>query len=280
MSNNSFIVGDAGGTSTQWRYMNNGSIEQFMTIGFNAYTHNLGDFKESVKQTLGSVIDQGVPVYLYSAGVDTLEQKLEAEEGLSEIFGENVSVENDLVGAARGLCGDSSGNVCILGTGSNACYYDGKKVDKVSASLGYVLGDEGSGAYMGKKLLMRVFRNQIDPEIINEFNQEFDLDSHKVIDRIYNQPRPNHFLASFAPFILKRKSHPEIFELVLEAFRDFFHAFFYRHQHLNDPFHFSGSIAYHFSDILRQVGADLNYSIQNIVESPISGLVLYHKDHG
>lgn len=275
----SFIVGDAGGSSTEWRIVVEDNIQQLKTIGFNAYTHNFLDLKESISQVFGSDLGSGLPVYFYAAGADTLEQKAELEKNLKELFGQDLTVENDLVGAARSLCGTGSGNVCILGTGSNACHYDGTVVDKVSASLGYVLGDEGSGAYLGKKLLMRVFRNQLATELIDAFNKTFDLDSHRVITRIYDQPRPNHFLASFAPFISEHRAHPEMYELIYKGFEEFFHAFFYRQHHLEDQFHFSGSIAYHFSDILRQVGADLKFRIGHIVESPISGLVLYHQNH-
>lgn len=277
---NSFIVGDAGGTKTQWRVVRNDKITQYNTIGFNAYTHDLTDLKESIQQKLGKELNDGLPIYLYAAGVDTEEQKLEVENELNPILGDNFKVRNDLVGAARALCGNEPGNVCILGTGANACYYNGSKVNKVSASLGYVLGDEGSGAYLGKKLMMGVFREQLPPEIITDFKNEFDLTSHKVIQQIYHKPRPNHFLASFAPFVLKHISHPEIHALVYHAFVDFYHAFFFRNEHADEALYFSGSIAYHFSNILRQVGQDKGFEIRNIVETPISGLVLYHQNNG
>lgn len=280
MEQPSFIVGDAGGTKTQWRVFHAGTISQFNTTGFNAYTHNLEDLKASIFQNLGDELAEGIPVYLYAAGVDTEEQKDEVEGELRKVLGQKLEVRNDLVGASRALCGKEPGNVCILGTGANACYYDGSAVNKVSASLGYVLGDEGSGAYLGKKLMMGVFREQISKEIVEAFKEEFDLTSHKVIQQIYHKPRPNHFLASFAPFVLKYKSHPEMYKLIYDAFVDFHHAFFFRNEHATEPLHFSGSIAYHFSDILRQVSLDQGFEIKNIVESPIAGLVLYHQEHG
>lgn len=279
MTDSSFIVGDAGGTKTQWRVVKKGEISQFNTIGYNAYTHDLSDLKESILQNLKSELSDSSPVYFYVAGVDTEIQKEEVEEELREVLGKKLFVRNDLVGASRALCGDEPGNVCILGTGSNACYYNGSQVNKVSASLGYVLGDEGSGAYLGKKLMMGVFREQLPREIIDAFQEEFDLTSHKAIQQIYHKPKPNHFLASFAPFVFKHKSHPEIYKLIYDAFVDFHHAFFFRNQYADEAFHFSGSIAYHFSDILRQVGIDKGFEIRNIVESPIAGLVLYHQSH-
>ncbi|MEQ9465819.1 MAG: hypothetical protein RLN88_00325 [Ekhidna sp.] len=279
MANQSFIVGDAGGTNTQWRVVKNGAIQQFETIGFNAYTHNLDDLKTSIRQTFSDHISKQDPVFFYAAGVDTPRQAAETASSLQEVLGDQLLVANDLVGVARSLCGKEVGNVCILGTGANACYYDGNSVNKVSASLGYVLGDEGSGAYMGKKLMMGVFRDHFSKEVIDLFQETFHLTSHEVIQRIYHQPRPNHFLASFATFIYQHRNHPEIYQLIYSAFEDFFQAFFLKNQHPDLLFHFSGSIAYFFSDILRQVGNERGINIKTIVQSPISGLVLYHQQY-
>jgi len=275
----SFITGDAGGTSTQWRVVSQGQIKQFETLGFNAYTHRFDDFRRSIEEVFGSEIEVGIPTYLYAAGIDNETMRAPVLQGLKEIFGENVSVENDLLGVARALCGKEPGYVGILGTGANACKYDGSEVNKVSASLGYVLGDEGSGAYMGKQLLASVFRSQLSKELLNAFQDKFDLSSHQAIDRIYNEPKPNHFLASFASFIHSNQSHPEIYQLIVNAFEDYFDAFFHYHSK-EFPFHFSGSIAYFFSGILREVGQARGISIQNIVQSPIAGLVLYHQQYG
>ena len=272
----SFIIADAGGTSTQWRVVVNGNIEQFETIGFNAYTHNLDDLKTSIRQTLGADTFH-TPTYFYAAGVDTLEQQKRVTESLSELFNDHLEVDNDLVGVARSLCGRDKGNVCILGTGSNACYYDGQHVSKVSSSLGYVLGDEGSGAYLGKKLMMGVFREHFGKEIITSFQHEYHLTSHEVIQRIYHEPRPNHFLASFATFIHKNKANPEMYALIKNAFEDYFDAFFSHSKEAETPFSFSGSIAWYFSDILREVAVSRGYFIKNIVQSPIAGLVLFHQ---
>ena len=275
-----FIVGDAGGTGTQWRVVDGEKILQFETIGFNAYTHNLDDLKTNIEQVFGSHITADIPKYLYAAGVDTDQQKKEATKALEEIFHGNTIVENDLVGVARSLCGKSEGNVCILGTGSNACYYNGETVNKVSASLGYVLGDEGSGAYLGKKLMMGVFRERFANEIVDEFQNTFQLTSHDAIQRIYHQPRPNHFLASFAKFVYQHRNHPDMYRLIHTAFEHFFDAFFFDVTTHHIPFYFSGSIAWYFSDILREVAAAKNLLIKNIAQSPIAGLVLYHQQYG
>lgn len=278
MDNSSFIIGDAGGTSTQWRVVKEGKISQFETIGFNAYTHDIADLKKDILHVFGNEIVD-CPIYFYAAGVDVQDQKTIVEKEFNEIFTGIVAVENDLLGVARSLCGNEKGNVNILGTGANACFYDGKKVNKVGASLGYVLGDEGSGAYLGKKLLAKVFRGQIDKTIVQMFNDKFSLTSHEAIQKIYNQPKPNHFLASFAPFLYEHRNHPEVYQLIHGAFGEFFEAFYSAIEYPELSFHFSGSVAFYFSDILRQVGADKGFSIKNIIQSPIAGLVLYHQQH-
>ncbi|MFK7951570.1 MAG: N-acetylglucosamine kinase [Ekhidna sp.] len=279
MTNSSFIVGDAGGTSTEWRLVRNGKISQFRTVGFNAYTHDISDLKEDIVKVLGENVND-LPAYLYAAGVDVSAQKIEVEKELKDIFNGGIIAENDLLGVARSLCGSSKGNVCILGTGANACFYDGKQVNKVGASLGYILGDEGSGAYLGKKLLAKIFRNQVDSLIVKNFQERFNLTSHEVIKKIYDQPKPNHFLASFGLFLSENRNHPAIYKLIYDAFADFFDAFFLEKSPAEESFHFSGSIAFYFSDILRQVGADKGFAIKNIVQSPIAGLVLYHQKNG
>lgn len=279
MAKQSFIIGDAGGTGTQWRLVENDNVLQFETVGFNAYTHNIDHLIDSVMETFGSRIMKETPTFFYAAGIDTDGQAMEVKKSLSGVFGQNTYAFNDLIGVARSLCGKDKGNVCILGTGANACFYDGEVVNKVSSSLGYVLGDEGSGAYLGKKLLQGVYRNRLAIEIIDSFQDAFNITSHEVIERIYNQPKPNHYLASFAPFLFEHRNHPEVYKLITSAFYDFFEAFFGSNPSKTSPFHFSGSIAFYFSDILRQVGAELGLTIRNIVQSPISGLVLYHQQY-
>ena len=279
MANQSFILADAGGTGTQWRLVKNGVISQYETVGFNAYTHSIEDLKKSIEETFVDKIDINTPTFFYAAGVDTAEQVEETKHALETIFGSNVYTYNDLVGVARSLCGKDAGNVCILGTGANACYYNGETVSKVGASLGYVLGDEGSGADLGKKLLKGIFRNQLSTEVIDAFQDEFNTSSHQVIQRIYNQSKPNHYLASFAPFVMKHRNHPDVYQLIIQTFNDFFDAFYFKDAHTDEPFHFSGSIAFHFSDFLRQVGSERGYLVKNIVQSPVSGLVLYHQQY-
>lgn len=271
----SILIGDAGGSKTDWRLIKDDQITQYSTVGFNAFTHSISAFKESISENIDErQIDQ---LFLYCAGADTDDQRNEVARELSEIFKSEIKVENDLLGAARATCGHEKGYACILGTGANASYYDGNQMEKVSASLGYVLGDEGSGAYLGRKLLKGIYRNQLSAEVISSFMDEFALPVDEAIRSIYGAEKPNQYLATFVPFILSQKADGSIYQLITEAFSEFFKEFL-SSADKNLKVHFSGSVAYHFSDILRQVASDLNYIIGTIIDSPISGLVLYHKD--
>ena len=275
MSNQSFLVGDAGGTSTDWRLFQDDRISQFKTSGFNAYLSNLDSLIEDIKDQPFR-FEEIERTFFYAAGIETSEQKKLVLEKLGKLL-PNIKVENDLLGVARSLCGNDQGYIGILGTGSNACSYDGEKVDKVSASLGYILGDEGSGGNMGKRLLAKVFRKQLEQSLIDAFQDEFKLSSNIALETLYNHPSPNQYLASFSRFIERHKNHPEIYQLIYSSFNLFFDAFFPNVKDLS--IHFCGSIAHYFSDILRQVAIDRSFQIQNIVQSPIAGLVLYHQNN-
>lgn len=280
MDESRLIIGDAGGTGTQWRVVSGANILQLESSGFNAYIHSIKDFQKEVKTVFKEHITSVSKVYLYAAGVDTAKQKEEVEAALQEVFNASVVVENDLLGVARSLCGREPGNVCILGTGANACYYDGSGVNKVSASLGYVLGDEGSGAYIGKKLLKGIFRNRFSNEITEAFHDTYKVTSYDVIQAINHGEAPNHYLGSFAKFAHEWRNHPEVYPMLVEAFEDFFNAFLYQPSSKSHSCYFSGSIAWHFADILREVASNTGHYIKHISQSPISGLLIYHQKYG
>lgn len=274
MTTRSILIGDAGGTCTDWRLIKGDKIQQFSTGGFNLFTHSVRDFKKEIEGLELEGLDE---VYIYAAGADTDLQRKQLSKELKEVFGIDARVENDLLGAARATCGLDRGYVAILGTGANASYYNGTNVEKVSASLGYILGDEGSGAYLGKQLLKGVYRSMFSEEILSKFQERFHLPVDQAISTIYASDKPNQYLASFVPFIAEVKHNAEIYKLIYDAFGAFFDAFF-DGKKLELPIHFVGSIAYHFSDILRQVIMDRKFQVGTIIASPIAGLLLHHRN--
>jgi N-acetylglucosamine kinase-like BadF-type ATPase len=272
---NTILIGDAGGTNTQWRFLDKAGIAQFTTIGFNAFTHSLSEFVLDIQNNVPLDADR---VYLYAAGIETNAQKEKIIHQLRGVLKSSPFLANDLLAAARATCLDQPGYACILGTGSNASFYDGKQVEKVSASLGYLLGDEGSGAYLGKMLLKKLFRKQLDPTIVKDFMEYHPLSVAETIQTLYQSEKPGVYLAQFSNFISNHINHPEIYRMVYDAFDAFFDAFFQK-KPLDYPLHFVGSIAFHYAAILRQVGQDLSYQIQTIIESPIAGLTHYHQKY-
>jgi N-acetylglucosamine kinase-like BadF-type ATPase len=187
-------------------------------------------------------------------------------------------IEHDLLGAARSSCGNSEGIACILGTGSNSCFYDGKLVTDHIFSLGYFFGDEGSGAYMGKQLLTSYLHNELPEDLMKTFQAGHNLSNENILDAVYNKPAPSRFLASFSTFISDNRNHPFINELIRNNFRNFYKyqvACYPRHKEV--PVNFVGSVAYHYQDILHEIGEEFGITIGKVIQAPIDGLVDFHR---
>lgn len=180
-----------------------------------------------------------------------------------------VEVESDMLGAARMLCGDKPGIVCILGTGSNSCYYDGNEIQSNVSPLGYILGDEGSGAVLGRRLIGDVFKRQLSPELCKSFHEDYPCSLDEIIGKVYRGPAPNRFLASFTYFLSKNIQSKEIQEIVEDEFRKFIRRNVSSYQYRNLPLHFTGSIAWYFHEQLQKVVEQEGYLIADIVKQPL-----------
>jgi len=187
-----------------------------------------------------------------------------------------IEVNSDILAAAHGLSGRNPGIVCILGTGSNSCFYDGEKVVANVPALGFILGDEGSGAVLGKLLVGDILKNQLPAGLKEKFLQQFDLTQGTIIERVYRQPFPNRFLASLSPFLKQNIETPEIRALVLNAFKAFLNRNVKQYDYQNNKVHFIGSIAYYYKEILEEAICECGMQLGNIVQSPMEGLVIYH----
>jgi N-acetylglucosamine kinase-like BadF-type ATPase len=178
---------------------------------------------------------------------------------------------------ARAACQDKKGVVCILGTGSNAGFYNGKKITKNSPGLGYVLGDEGSGAYLGKKVLQYFLYKTFDEELMNMFEKKYHLDRAAILNKVYKEPTPNSYIASFTDFLVENRGHYMIENIIEDGLNDFF---FTHLNKLNEswlhPIHFVGSVAYGFKDVLKQLAEGYEIELGKIVKSPMDGLIEYH----
>lgn len=279
------LIADGGSTKTDWRLIKDGT--EFLKIqssGFNPYLVNSDKIEAILWKELQPYIDneQITSVYYYGAGCSTPVKNQIVEDAFAKIFPKaRFFISHDLLAAAHALCGDGEGIAAILGTGSNSCFYDGKNITHSLFSLGYFFGDEGSGAYLGKQLLS-AYLHFILPEDLNEkMKTEFPISLENILDSVYTKASPSRFLASFSTFISENRSHPFIFKLITDAFREFYKyqvCCYQRHQEVK--VHFVGSVAYFYQDILTEVGREFGITTGKFIKAPIDGLVEYHRENG
>jgi len=274
------LIADSGSTKTHWCVIDENGKKLIQTIGINPYQMNNIAIKEVLEKELFPFLSPETikDVHFYGAGCSTDQKCSLIDSVLQDFFVKaNIDVHHDMLGAARALCGHENGIACILGTGCNSCYYDGTEITGQISSLGYILGDEGSGAYLGKRLIRDYYQDSMPADAYLLFKQEFNPVLEKILDSIYNQPRPNRFLASFCPFISKNINHPYFHELVSSSFDEFFAKYVLKFDEAKtSKVHFLGSVAYYFSDILKESAQKAGVQIGKIYESPIQGLVDFH----
>jgi len=275
------LIADSGASKTDWRIIDgSGKIEQAQTIGFNPYYQPIEQFDQEVREVLVPQVNQPIDkIFYYGTGCSSDKNRKLIRNVLEVFYPEaHIEIWHDLLAAARALCGTEEGIACILGTGSNSCYYDGTKIVDNVTSLGYLLGDEGSGAYLGKRIIADYLRKDLPEKLWDQFKKRFPFDRDEILDRVYTQEMPSRFLGSFSHFIFQHLSEPYCYKLVYDSFGEFFEKNvmkYNRYQALK--VHFTGSVAFYFSDILRQVANDKGITVKNILENPIAGLTLFHK---
>lgn len=274
------LLADGGSTSVDWCLIDKGNlIVQVFTKGANPFFRTREDISEELAKDLkpfinGSKIDS---VHFFGAGCAFPDKNEIIRAAIADnIDTDKIEVGSDLLAAAKGLCGTDAGIACILGTGSNSCYYDGKEIVKNVSSLGYIIGDEGSGAVLGRQFINACLKNQLTEGIKEKFLEQYGLDQQIILDRVYKQPLPNRFLATFSRFILENIEDVTILNLVKAAFADFFKKNVMQYDYKTNPVHMTGSIAYYFQDVLRDVAHDLNIELGKIEQSPMGGLISYY----
>lgn len=274
------LIADSGASKTDWRMLDqNGSIEQAQSIGYNPYYQPIEQFDKEVREVLVPQIKHPVTkIFYYGTGCSSDKNRKMIRSALERYFTDaHIEVWHDLLAAARALCGEDQGIACILGTGANSCYYDGVRIVENVTSLGYVLGDEGSGAWMGKKIVADYLRKDLPEKLWDHFKKRFPMDRDEILSRVYSQEMPSRFLGSFSHFIFQHLKEPYCYKLVYDGFSEFMEKNVMRYERYNElKVHFVGSVAFYFSDILRQVANDKGITLKNILESPIAGLTLYH----
>ena len=275
------LIADSGSTKTEWVLCEGNNIaSRIRTQGLNPTQQSAEDISAILKAELKDKIDTEAPeeIHFYGAGCAYSNANSRMQDALESIFKtRQININSDLLAAARALCGHEEGIACILGTGSNSCLFDGKDIVENTPSLGYILGDEGSGAHLGRQLISDCIKKQLSKTLIDKFMTQYNLDIATILERVYRTPLPNRWLASFTPFLYENRKNADIHMLLKHCFTQFFkrNTMVYRRSWL--PIHIIGGIGTSFSAEIKETAENLGLSIGKIVESPMSGLIEYHK---
>ena len=275
------FIADSGSTKADWTPVINGEKgATFSTKGFNPNAWISADIiTELQKEFVHKMpVASASRVVFYGSGCWDAKRKKAISDALEVIFPHaKIEVQHDLLASARATCGDEPGIACILGTGSNSCLYDGiYEADNVT-NLGYLIGDEGSGTHLGRKLIQAYFYREMPADLQPAFEKEVEGGKSEILDNLYSKPHPNLYLSRFTRFMNEHYSHPFIKELSKESFREFVKRHVCKYEgHKTLPIHFVGSIAHFFEEPLREVIEEFGLTMGQIVKAPIDNLVAYH----
>lgn len=274
-------IADSGATKTDWVFLGKDhDTVHAQTIGFNPYFIDTEGILEELKKNLFPYLNNTLvnEVHFYGAGCSTPSNCDIVRNALDDFFTRaDIHVAHDLLGAARALLGKEKGIACILGTGSNSCSYDGHVITANVNSMGYILADEGSGAYMGKQLIRDYFLNELPADLKRAFDNKYNYTLEHVLDAVYNKPHPNRFLASFSLFLGEHITHKHIRKLIYDAFRAFFiHQVTKYDNYKEVPVRAVGSVAWHYKELLKEMAMEFGASIDKVLSRPLDGLIEYH----
>ncbi|MDB5190919.1 MAG: hypothetical protein JWQ96_482 [Segetibacter sp.] len=274
------LIADSGATKCEWVLLNNGKKKTIITTGISPYFLSPEQVTELLQKELlpklkGAEVEE---VFYYGTGLSNPNNVAALTKTLKKTFaGAKVQATHDLMGAARAVCGNEKGIACILGTGSNACYYNGKKTIKNTASLGYILGDEGSGAYLGKKVIQYYLYNTFDEDLRAKFDARFITNYIEILENVYKQPLANKYLASFTIFLAENRGHYMVENIIEDGFNDFFYNHVYKYKESwRYPINFIGSVAFGFKDVLKELCNSYELELGKVLKAPIDGLIKYH----
>ena len=275
------LIADSGSTKTEWCVLDGQKKRKIVTQGLSPYFLSTMQIKIILDQELLPALKGTMPqmIHFYGTGCSNPANVNIVKQALRKLFtGAELKVNSDLMGAAKALCGDEKGVACILGTGSNSCYFNGKKIVNNSPGLGFILGDEGSGAFMGKKVVQYFLYNTFDPDLMDRFIAKYNPDSNTILDAVYRQPLPNRYLASFVGFLVENRGHFMIENIIEDSFNDFFFTHICKYKESwTLPIHFTGSVAYGFKDVLKEMCQSYELELGNVLKQPMDGLIKYHR---
>ena len=275
------LIADSGSTKCEWCLLQDGKKKTVNTQGISPYFLDAKGIAEIIARELVPALKKARvdEVYFYGTGCKDPANRRLVQRVIRGVFpGASVEVTHDLMGAAVALCGDSRGIACILGTGSNSCYFSGKRIVKNSPGLGYILGDEGSGTYLGKKVIQYYLYNTFDEELRYKFDKKYSIDDSGILENVYKRPLPNRYLASFSMFLAENRGHYMIENIIEDGLNDFFFTHLCKYgESWSSPIHFVGGVAYGFKDKIIELCDTYQFELGRIMQKPMDGLVNYHR---
>jgi len=276
------IIADSGSTKTAWYIESNDITKYVNTQGINPFqmsTETIIDILHS--ELLNELPDTNEPIEIFFYGAGCTLEKCPIVQGAirSAIPEAKIHVGSDMLGAARALCGSNKGIIAILGTGANSCYYNGKEIIMNVPPLGFILGDEGSGAYIGKRLVSDCLKGQLTDKIKKMFLSETHETSATIIQKVYREPLPNRFLATLSMFCARHKDEQCIHDLLIDCFQQFFIRNVYAYSDIDSDdktVNFVGSIAHFYKTEVNEAARSLGYKVGKVIQAPLDGLVEFH----
>ncbi len=274
------LIADSGATKAEWSLIGNGKIKTLFTQGISPYFLNTPQIRDLLLKELSPKLKslKVDEVHYYGTGCANPNNAKIVKLALKQVFPDAlIVVAHDLMAAARALCGNEKGIACILGTGSNSCFYNGKKIMKNSPGLGYVLGDEGSGAYLGKKVIQYYLYRTFDEDLMARFDATYVTNTVEILENVYKKPLPNRYLAGFAKFLAENRGHYMVENIIEDGLNDFFfnHLCKYR-ETWTLPVSFVGSVAFGFKDVLKDLCNAYELELGKVLKNPMSGLIEFH----
>jgi N-acetylglucosamine kinase-like BadF-type ATPase len=275
------LIADSGSSTTDWCFIGGRKKLRIQTQGISPYFMDGQQIADIIRTELLPALGKKMPtdVFFYGTGCANPDNAKMIGKSIKSIFpGTVVKVESDLIGASKSVCGHDKGIVSILGTGSNSCYYNGKRVVKNSPGLGYVLGDEGSGAYLGKRVIQHFLYQTFDPDLMDRFSAKYKTDITEILETVYKKPLANRYLAGFTGFLIENRGHFMIENIIEDGFNDFFFNHIYKYRESwTLPIHFVGSVAFGFKDVLKELCEAYELQLGKVIKTPMDGLIEFHK---
>lgn len=274
------LIADSGATKAEWCLLNNGKKKTLFTQGISPYFLSTDQIAELISKELAPKIKNVTVehIFYYGTGCANIENARSIEKALKKVFPKaKAYVNTDLMAAARAVCGRSKGVVANLGTGSFCCFYNGKKMVNQRPGIGYILGDEGSGAYLGRRVIQYYLYETFDDDLRSRFDAKYVTTRVEILENVYKKPLPNRYLASFTMFLAENRGHYMIENIIEDGLNDFFFQHLCKYAEVwKYPVNFVGSVAFGFKDIIKQLCDSYEFELGTVLKNPMQGLVEYH----